>query len=125
MHPLAWWGWALGLAVATTRTTNPVVIALVLAAVVVVVLRHRDDTPWGRALPGYLVLGAVIVAVRVGLHVLVGAPTPGTVVLDLPVIPAPDWATEKTLPWTTILSPKRAPATSPSPLQASESSPGR
>lgn len=93
MHPLAWWGWALGLAVATTRTTNPVVIALVLAAVVVVVLRHRDDTPWGRALPGYLVLGAVIVAVRVGFHVLVGAPTPGTVVLDLPVIPAPDWAT--------------------------------
>lgn len=93
MHPLAWWGWALGLAVATTRTTNPVVIALVLAAVVVVVLRHRADTPWGRALPGYLLLGAIIVAARVLFHVLVGTPTPGTVVLDLPSVPTPSWAT--------------------------------
>ena len=93
MHPLAWWGWALGLAVAATRTTNPVVISLILAAVIVVVLRHRDDTPWGRALPGYLVLGGFIVVVRIVFHVLVGVSPPGTVILDLPAIAAPDWAT--------------------------------
>lgn len=91
MHPLAWWGWALGLAVATTRTASPVVIALVLAAVVVVVLRRRDEA-WGRALTGYLVLGGVIVVVRLVFHVLVGPRAPGTVVLDLPVVPTPAWA---------------------------------
>ena len=38
VHPLAWWGWALGLAVAVTRTTNTLVIALLVAAVVLVVV---------------------------------------------------------------------------------------
>jgi energy-coupling factor transport system permease protein len=91
VHPLAWWVWALGLAVATTRTTDPRVTALLLAAVVVVVVVRRDDSPWARSFRIYLVLGGCIIGFRVAFHVLVGIKTPGTVVLDLPRVPLPEW----------------------------------
>jgi energy-coupling factor transport system permease protein len=92
MHPLAWWVWALGLAVATTRTTNPLVIGLVVAAVVVVVQARRDDAPWARAFTGYLLLGGCIVAFRVAFYVVVGIKSPGPVLWDLPRIGLPHWA---------------------------------
>ncbi|KAE8762159.1 CbiQ family ECF transporter T component [Georgenia thermotolerans] len=91
VHPLAWWAWALGLAVAVSRTTHPLVLALLLAAVVLVVAACRDDSPWARAFPGYLVLGAVIIAVRVVFYVLVGVDGAGPVVLELPTIALPGW----------------------------------
>ena len=92
MHPLAWWAWAIGLAVATTRTTNPLVIGLVLSAVVLVVVARRDDVPWARAFGGYLVLGGCIVAARVLFYVVVGIKTPGPVLVDVPGVALPDWA---------------------------------
>ena len=92
VHPLAWWAWALGLAVAFTRTTNPVTIALMLAATVLVVAARRDDSPWARAFGGYLALGVVIVAVRALFYVLFGLKTSGPVLLDLPSVPLPGWA---------------------------------
>lgn len=92
MHPLAWWGWALGLAVATTRTTNPLVIGLVLAAAVLVVAACREDTPWARAFGGYLVLALCIVVVRVLFHVVVGIKTAGPVLVDVPRVALPGWA---------------------------------
>ena len=30
LHPLAWWLWALGLTVAASRTTNPLLLGAVL-----------------------------------------------------------------------------------------------
>lgn len=97
VHPLAWWGWAAGLAVATTRTSNPLVVALLVAAVTAVVAARRDDSPWARAFPAYLVLGAVIVAFRVVFHVLVGLKAGGPVVLSLPEVDLPGWAAGITL----------------------------
>ncbi|HQY33938.1 CbiQ family ECF transporter T component [Actinotalea sp.] len=92
MHPLAWWAWALGLAVATTRSTSTVVTGLVLVTTVVVVLTCRTDTPWGRAFTGYLVLAGAVVVVRLAFHVVVGIKGPGRVLLDLPSIALPGWA---------------------------------
>ncbi|MFC4554598.1 CbiQ family ECF transporter T component [Georgenia faecalis] len=96
VHPLAWWAWAMGLALATTRTSNPLVVLLLLAAVVLVVMARRDDSPWARAFPAYLVLGACVIAFRVVFHVLVGLKAGGPVVLDLPRIDLP-WAAGITL----------------------------
>ncbi|WP_242511553.1 energy-coupling factor transporter transmembrane component T [Pengzhenrongella frigida] len=93
MHPLAWWAWALGLAVAVTRTTNPLVIGMLLAATVLVVVVRRDDSPWARAFGAYLVLGVAIIAVRVAFYILVGIKAGGPVLLDLPSIAMPGWAT--------------------------------
>jgi energy-coupling factor transport system permease protein len=92
LHPLAWWAWALSLAVVATRVSDVRIVALLLAVVVAVVGARRDDSPWARAFPAYLVLGGCIVVVRVLFHVVVGVKAPGTVVLDLPRIAAPSWA---------------------------------
>lgn len=92
LHPLAWWVWALGLALATTRTDDPWLVGLLVAAVVTVVFSCRDDSPWARAFPAYLVLGAVIVAVRVAFHVLVGIKTGDPTIIDLPRVALPQWA---------------------------------
>lgn len=92
VHPLAWWTWALGLAVAVSSTTNPLAIALLLVATIFVVLGRRDDSPWARAFGAYLVLGAVIIAARAAFYVLFGLKTGGTVLLDLPNVPLPAWA---------------------------------
>ena len=91
LHPLAWWGWALGVAAATTRATTPLVVGCLLAGAVAVVLHFRDDSPWARAFPSYLVLGAAIVAIRMVFHVVVGVKTPGTILLDLPRVELPSW----------------------------------
>lgn len=92
VHPLAWWAWALGLAVAVTRTTNPLVIAMLLASTILVVAVRRDDSPWARAFGAYLVLGGVVIAIRVAFYVLVGIKAGGPVLVDLPAVTMPGWA---------------------------------
>lgn len=92
VHPVAWWAWALGLASAATRTTNPLLLLLIVAVASLTVVSRRSDTPWGRAFRMYLVLGAVIVVMRVAFRVVFGGGDTGVVLLHLPQIPLPDWA---------------------------------
>lgn len=92
LHPLAWWGWAIGLAVAASMTTNPLLLALILGVVTVVVVGRRTDSPWARAFRLYVGLGLVIIVFRVVLHVLVGLKWGSTEVLPLPTVDLPDWA---------------------------------
>ena len=40
LHPVAWWIWALGLATAASRTTNPLLLGSILA-----VVAHRGRGP--------------------------------------------------------------------------------
>src|SRR5699024_8086676 len=97
VHPLAWWAWAAGAAVAITRIGNPLVLALLTAAVIVVGLSCRSRTPWSRALEASLVLGGIVIAVRTGFYVLVGLPDSTSVLVDLPGVDLPNWFTNLTL----------------------------
>lgn len=92
LHPVAWWVWALGLAVATSFTTNPLLLALVVAVVVLVVSSRRTDSPWARAFRLYVWLGVSIIAIRVVLHVLVGLKFGQIRLLGLPTVTLPSWA---------------------------------
>lgn len=92
LHPLAWWAWALALAVALSRVTNPIAVVLLTAAVILVVLTCRGDGRWGRAFRGYLILAGLVVVIRVLFHLLVGVDGGGPVLLDLPRIDLPPWA---------------------------------
>lgn len=93
VHPGAWWLWALGLAAAASRTTNPLVLALVVAVAGYVVAARRGDGPWARAFTMYLWLGLFIVVARVLFRVVFGAgAASGHVLVDLPEIPLPAWA---------------------------------
>jgi len=91
VHPVAWWIWAIGLAAAASRTTNPLLLALVLAVAGVVVAARRTEAPWARAFKLYLLVGIVVIAFRVGFRVLLGGDLgPGEHVLfTIPHVPVP------------------------------------
>jgi energy-coupling factor transport system permease protein len=97
VHPGAWWLWALGLATAASRTTNPWLLLLVLAVAGHVVTVRRSDAPWARSFAVFLKLGLVVIAIRVVFQTLFGSPEPGTVLVELPVVPLPAWAAGVTL----------------------------
>lgn len=93
LHPGAWWLWALGLGVAATRTTNPLLLALLIAVSGYVVATCRSHTPWARAYGAFVKLGLAVLVLRLGFAVVLGSPVPGTqVLLRLPEVPLPDWA---------------------------------
>jgi energy-coupling factor transport system permease protein len=92
LHPGAWWLWAIGLATAASRTTNPLLLLLVLAVAGFVVVSRRSDAPWARAYGFYLRMGLVVIAIRVVFACLFGLPLPGTVLVQLPEVSLPDWA---------------------------------
>ena len=92
LHPMAWWAWALGMATAASRTTNPLLLAILVAVVAYVVVARRGDAPWARAFSAYLLLGLSVVAIRVVFNALLGAGVDGHVLLTLPRADLPGWA---------------------------------
>ncbi|MEV6130332.1 energy-coupling factor transporter transmembrane component T [Streptomyces violaceusniger] len=93
MHAGAWWLWALGLATAASRTTNPLLLGLLIAVAGYVVAVRRTDAPWARSYTAFLKLGLVVLAIRLFFAVFFGSPIPGTRVLfTLPEVPLPHWA---------------------------------
>ncbi len=97
LHPVAWWVWALGLAVAASFTTNPFVLLMLVGVAALVVSLRRSDQPWGRSFRLYVWLGVVIVGVRVVFWIVFGGWSGGRVLLDLPTVPLPDWVAGVTL----------------------------
>ncbi|MFN8194633.1 MAG: energy-coupling factor transporter transmembrane component T [Nocardioidaceae bacterium] len=91
LHPVAWWIWALGLAVASSLTTNPLTLLVIVSVAVVVVVLRRPDHPWARAFRIYLWMGLAIVVVRVGFRLVFAGPEGGHVLLPLPEVPLPAW----------------------------------
>ncbi len=92
LHPVAWWCWAVGLAVGASSTTNPFLLGLLLAVAVITVFACRGDQPWARSFRLYLWLGLLVLVIRVLFRVLVGGNDAGHVLLSIPEIPLPDWA---------------------------------
>ncbi|MBU7599307.1 energy-coupling factor transporter transmembrane protein EcfT [Streptomyces sp. P38-E01] len=93
LHAGAWWLWALGLATAASRTTNPLLLALLVAVSGYVVAARRTDAPWARAYGTFVKLALLVLAIRLVFAVLLGSPIPGTHTLFvLPEVPLPDWA---------------------------------
>ncbi|MFE3172225.1 CbiQ family ECF transporter T component [Amycolatopsis sp. NPDC059090] len=92
LHPGAWWVWALALAVAASRTTNPVLLALVIAVAGFVVVLRRGDAPWALAFRMYAWIAGVILASRVLFRILIGGEDGGHILFTLPTIPLPSVA---------------------------------
>jgi len=89
LHPLAWWLWALGLTVAASRTTNPVLLATILGVVCWVVMARRPDAPWAHAFRLYVVGGVLVVAIRVVFRIVFAGDQGDVVLLSLPTVPLP------------------------------------
>ncbi|MDN5856962.1 MAG: energy-coupling factor transporter transmembrane protein EcfT, partial [Actinomycetia bacterium] len=91
LHPGAWWIWAIALAVAASRTTNPWLLATIIAVVAYVVVSRRSDAPWALSFRMYVYLGLIIIAMRVIFRIIFGGAEGGTVLVSLPEVPLPDW----------------------------------
>ncbi|MDH6115739.1 energy-coupling factor transporter transmembrane protein EcfT [Kitasatospora sp. GAS204B] len=93
LHPGAWWLWALGLAAAATRTSNPLLLLLIIAVAGYVVAARRTEAPWSRSYGTFLRLGLAVLLLRLLFTVLLGSPIAGThTLLTLPQLPLPTWA---------------------------------
>ncbi|MFJ4218781.1 energy-coupling factor transporter transmembrane component T, partial [Streptomyces hydrogenans] len=89
----AWWLWALGLAVAASRTTNPLLLGLIVGVAGYVVAARRTDAPWARSYGAFVKLGLFVVGLRIAFSVVLGSPVPGSHELfTLPELPLPGWA---------------------------------
>src|SRR5690606_24529182 len=97
LHPVAWWIWALGLAAAASRTTNPWLLGMVVLVASLTVVARRGDAPWALSFRLYLLLGLVVVVLRVVFRVLFGGGLGEAVLLDLPAVPLPEWTSGITL----------------------------
>lgn len=89
LHPGAWWLWALGLAAAASRTSNPLALGLLIGAAAIVVRARRPDAPWARSFTLFLVLGAVVVAIRVITQMIFGTGATGALLFTLPEVGLP------------------------------------
>ncbi|WSZ40177.1 energy-coupling factor transporter transmembrane protein EcfT [Streptomyces sp. NBC_00190] len=93
LHAGAWWLWALGLATAASRTTNPLLLGLIVGVAGYVVAARRTSAPWARSYGAFLKLGLVVIGLRLLFSMLLGSPIPGSHVLFvLPEVPLPAWA---------------------------------
>jgi energy-coupling factor transport system permease protein len=92
LHPAAWWIWALGMATAATRTTNPLLLGAIIAVVAFVVSARRGDAPWSSGFRGYVVAALVVIAVRVALRTVLDGQYGEHVLLRLPELPLPSAA---------------------------------
>ncbi|MGI9196561.1 MAG: energy-coupling factor transporter transmembrane component T [Candidatus Nanopelagicales bacterium] len=90
LHPGAWWLWALCLAVAASRTTNPLLLCLIIAVAAYVVAARRPMAPWSRSFAVFLKVGLVVIAIRVAFQAIVGAPIGTTVLVTLPSVTLPE-----------------------------------
>lgn len=97
VHPGAWWLWALALATAASRTTNPLLLGLVLAVSSFVVMRRRGDAPWARGFRYYLALAAAVIFIRVLFRVLLGGGGGSHPLFTLPSVRLPEAAAGITL----------------------------
>jgi energy-coupling factor transport system permease protein len=91
LHPVAWWTWAVLLAAAAVRTTNPVLLGLILAVVGLVVTCRRTSSPWARSFSAFVRLGLVVIVIRVVVEALFGERLPGIVLFTIPSVALPGW----------------------------------
>ncbi len=97
LHPGSWWLWALGLATAASRTTNPLLLLLIIAVASLVVAVHRSDTVWGQGFRYYLWAGLFVVVLRIPFGSCSAASCPGRVLFTLPEVTLPAWMAGVTL----------------------------
>ena len=92
LHPGAWWLWAVCLAAAALRTTNPLLLGAIIAVVGFVVASRRTDAPWARSFASFLRLGIAVILIRVVFQMIFGTRVEGTPLFTIPELTLPSWA---------------------------------
>jgi energy-coupling factor transport system permease protein len=91
LHPLTWWIWSIALIITVIRADSALYAAFVIAGSALIVWRLAGNFPWSKSFWFSLRLGIFILIVRAVTGVLIGVPIPGTKIVELPILPLPDW----------------------------------
>lgn len=91
LHPLTMWICAILLAIGVVALDNAWIAIAIVGAVAILVYLRRDGSPWQKSFNLSLRIGAMIVAIRSVVGVLIGVPIPGTTLFTLPVLQLPSW----------------------------------
>lgn len=91
LHPLAWWGWGICLAIATSRAGNFWLLGAVILAAMIVTFSRRSNDPWATALTIGIKVACVALLLRMVIALLFSIPGPGTVLFTIPRIKLPEW----------------------------------
>ena len=91
LHPLAWWGWGICLAVATSRTINPWLLVIIILATVIVTLSRKTDDPWASALSIGIKIATFALLIRMVIAIIFSVPGDGRVLFSLPKVKLPEW----------------------------------
>lgn len=92
VHAGAWWLWAIGLVVAATRTTNPLLLGMILAASALVVAARRSSDTWAGGYRAYLIVALAVIGIRMLFRILLGGDFGIHVLFELPRLALPSWA---------------------------------
>jgi energy-coupling factor transport system permease protein len=90
---VAWWVWAVALATAASRTSNPLLLMLIFAVLGLAVTTRRGDAPWARAFRYYLMMALVVIVLRVVFRSVFasGITSDDHILFRLPQIETPEW----------------------------------
>lgn len=105
LHPVAWWTWAAGVAVAASTTTNPLLLLGLMTASWLVVELRKPLAPWARSFDFFVKIAILVVAIRVLAQVIIGAPGGTIAVAPLPGVTLPSWLAGIRLGGTVMLEP--------------------
>lgn len=91
LHPLAWWIWAGAIAIAIAKSSSVPIALGTVGAAAIVVWRKSENAPWSKSFRWSLKLGVWIIAIRTLTGILIGVPTAGRRLFEIPQIPLPSW----------------------------------
>jgi energy-coupling factor transporter transmembrane protein EcfT len=91
LHPLTLWVGSILLAIGVVVLNNPFVALATVGAVGLLVYIRRDRSPWSASFSLSLRIGALILAIRTIVGILIGVPIPGRTLFSLPILHLPSW----------------------------------
>lgn len=91
LHPLAWWGWGICLAIATSRVQNFWLLGLIILAISIVTFARKTNDPWAAALSIGIKVACVALLIRIFIAMIFSVPSQGTVLFTIPRIRLPEW----------------------------------
>ena len=91
LHPLAWWGWGICLAIASSRTQGVSALRLIIIAASIVAFSRKSNDPWSAALAIGIKISLVALTLRMFIAILFGVPGQGQVLFTIPRIRLPEW----------------------------------
>jgi len=91
LHPLTLWVGSILIAIGVVVLNNPFVALATVGAVGLLVYIRRDGSPWSASFSLSLRIGALILAIRTIVGILIGVPIPGRTLFSLPILHLPSW----------------------------------